>query len=95
MTDQVTVRRTIVLAALTEDWETAKEIAERAGVSWQSAAKLLDRLAKEGKVCYDVDTYVDERYRRREQGLYRVKIEIDWVATFPAWMTGAGKGPAG
>lgn len=92
MSDQVTVRRTIVLAAVTEDWETAEDIASRARVSLQSASKLLDRLAKEGKVARDYDSWVDLRYRRRERSLYRVKTEINWLEAFPSWMTGGGNG---
>lgn len=88
MTNLVIVRRELVLAAVTEDWEPAEDIAERAGVSLQSASKLLDSLAREGKVARDFDQWLDQRHRKRSRSLYKVKVNIDWIATFPAWMTG-------
>lgn len=88
--NEIDIRRQKVLAAVSVDWETAEDIAERAGVSLQSAAKQLDSLAHEGKVSRDHDTWVDERYRRRARWLYRVATDIDWAA-IPAWMTGCSR----
>lgn len=64
-------KREKINATLTTEWQAARDIAQKSGVTYKATAKILYAMAKSGDIAIAEQEWVDERYRKRMRYLYR------------------------
>ena len=78
----------LVLAAMTGDWVTAKQVSQTIKMPWRIAARTLKRLAAQGEVDSQEKVTHDYKFRMRVRPEYRKAQEItmtdapEWVRMF-------------